>query len=291
MKRDIVKIDEDLCNGCGICIPNCHEGALQIIDGKARLVSDLMCDGLGACLGHCPEGAITVENREADEYNETEVMKLMIDKGQATVIAHLKHLKDHNETAFVKEGVAVLKQHGSKPGFNVQEIMNEVHSNGQQPAVHAGCPGSQSQMIKPAFAAGSAAPVAPASTQSELQQWPVQMHLINPNASFFQKSDFLLAADCVAFSMGGFHQTHLQGKMLGIACPKLDTGKESYLDKLIKLIDDAQINTLTVMIMEVPCCGGLIQMAQQAVAMATRKVPIKKIIISIKGEVISEEWV
>lgn len=291
MERDIVKIDEDLCNGCGICIPNCHEGALQIIDGKARLVSDLMCDGLGACIGHCPEGAITVEKREAEEYNETEVMKLMIDKGQATVIAHLKHLKDHNEITFLKEGVAVLKQHGNKPGFNIQEIINEVHGSGQKQATHAGCPGSQAQMIKPAFAATSAAPVAPANTQSELQQWPVQMHLINPNASFFKKSDLLLAADCVAFSMAGFHQNHLKDKMLAIACPKLDSAKESYLEKLIKLIDDAEINTLTVMIMEVPCCGGLIQIAQQAAAMATRKVPIKKIVVSIRGEVIGEEWV
>ena len=290
MKRDIVKIDEDLCNGCGLCIPNCHEGALQIIEGKARLVSDLMCDGLGACLGHCPEGAITVENREADAYNETEVMKLMIAKGQATVIAHLKHLKDHNEVAFVKEGVAVLKQHGSQPGFNVQQIMNEVHNSGA-PAVPAGCPSSQPQLIKPAFLATSAAPVAPANTTSELQQWPVQMHLINPSASFFKKCDLLFAADCVAFTMGGFHQEHLKGKMLAIACPKLDTGKESYLDKLVKLIDEAEINTMTVMIMEVPCCGGMIQLAKQAVAMATRKVPIKKIVISIKGEVLSEDWV
>lgn len=294
MKRDIVKIDEDLCNGCGLCIPNCHEGALQIIEGKARLVSDLMCDGLGACLGHCPEGAITVENREAEAYNETEVMKLMIDKGQATVIAHLKHLKEHNEIAFVKEGVAVLKQHGNRPGFNVQQIMSEVHSNGHQHAVPAGCPSAQSQLIKPAFSVSSAAPVsaaAPASAQSELQQWPVQMHLINPSASFFKKCDLLFAADCVAFSMGGFHQEHLKGKMLAIACPKLDTGKESYLEKLIKLIDEAQINTLTVMIMEVPCCGGMIQLAKQAVAMAQRNVPIKQIVISIRGEVLSEDWV
>lgn len=290
MKRDIVKIDEELCNGCGLCIPNCHEGALQIIDGKARLVSDLMCDGLGACLGHCPEGAITVENREADDYNETEVMTLMIEKGQATVIAHLKHLKDHNEFAFVKEGVAVLKQHGSKPGFNIQEIMNEVHSNGQK-AASAGCPGSQSQMIKPAFSAQNISPATAENTKSELQQWPVQMHLINPNASFFQKSDLLLAADCVAFSLAGFHQNHLKGKMLAIACPKLDTGKETYLSKLVKLIDDAEINTLTVMIMEVPCCSGLIQLAQQAAAMANRKVPIKKVVVSIRGEVISEDWV
>lgn len=288
MQRDIVKIDEDLCNGCGNCIPNCHEGALQIIDSKARLVSDLMCDGLGACLGHCPEGAITVEKREAEAYNEPEVMRLMIDKGQATVIAHLKHLLDHNETTFVNEGIDVLKQERHRPEINVPEIMKAIAINPHQTPVPAGCPSAQSQLIKPAFAPTS---MAPTSHASELQQWPVQMHLINPAASFFKKCDLLLAADCVAFSMGGFHQEHLKGKMLAIACPKLDTGKDSYLEKLIKLIDEAQINTMTVMIMEVPCCGGLIQMAQQAVAMATRKVPIKKIVISIRGEVISEAWV
>jgi MinD superfamily P-loop ATPase len=110
MKRDILKIDEELCNGCGQCVPNCHEGALQVIDGKVRLVSELMCDGLGACIGHCPEGAITIETREAEPYNEIRVMKQMKDKGKNTIIAHLKHMKDHGETGFLQEGVNYLKE-------------------------------------------------------------------------------------------------------------------------------------------------------------------------------------
>ena len=110
MKRDILKIDEDLCNGCGQCVPNCHEGALQVIDGKVRLVSELMCDGLGACIGHCPEGAITIETREAEPYNEVIVMEQMKDKGKNTIIAHLKHLKDHGETGFLQDGVNYLKE-------------------------------------------------------------------------------------------------------------------------------------------------------------------------------------
>jgi ferredoxin len=264
-----------------------------------------MCDGLGACLVNCPQGAITVESREAEPYNETEVMTIMIDKGEATVIAHLLHLQDHNETEFLKEGLDVLNAEKENLGFNLETVMDALSGknkeeesacgcSGSAPQAikpltmtpMGGCPGSAAQEIKPAFA-----PVAAHSGQSELQQWPVQMHLINPNAGFFAKSDFLLAADCCSFSMGNFHSEYLKGKMLGIACPKLDSNKESYTQKLISLIDDAKINTLTVMIMEVPCCGGLIALAQQAVAMATRNVPIKKIVVSISGEIVSEDWV
>ena len=123
MIREIVKIDEVLCNGCGLCIPNCHEGALQIIDGKARLVNDLLCDGLGACIGYCPEGAITIEKREAQPYNETEVMIDMVTKGENTVVAHLKHLHQHNETAFVSEGFAFLKANRKNLSFNVDDVI------------------------------------------------------------------------------------------------------------------------------------------------------------------------
>jgi len=292
MLRDIVKINEDLCTGCGLCIPNCQEGALQIVEGKARLVSDLMCDGLGACIGHCPEGAISIEQREAEAYNETQVMKEMIEKGKATVIAHLKHLKDHGEKGFVKEGIAVLKAQETNLDFSVDEVMQALHQEEAAGKSFSACPGTQAQAFK---AAGSAfaAPVSTAAARpaSQLEQWPVQMHLINPMASFFKKSDFLLAADCAAFSMGAFHQDLLKGKTLGIACPKLDTGKDSYLEKLIQLVDEAEINTLTVVIMEVPCCGGLLHLAQQALSRAERHIPIKKILVSIKGEMLSEEWV
>ena len=126
---------------------------------------------------------------------------------------------------------------------------------------------------------------------SELRQWPVQMHLINPNASYFQGSDLLLAADCVAFSMGGFHSKHLKGKSLAIACPKLDHGTETYIQKLTALVDTAKVNTITVMMMEVPCCGGLLQMVKSALSQASRKVPVKMMIVGIAGEVLKEEWV
>ena len=307
MKRDILKIDEDLCNGCGVCVPNCHEGALQVIDGKVRLVSELMCDGLGACIGHCPEGAITIETREAEPYNEKAVMEKMKDKGKNTIIAHLKHLKDHGETGFLQDGVAYLKEHKSELSFSLEEVMSTVHNHGKAAMPHmliqnqahnhvhahaqesGGCPGSRAVVIgKPANTQNQSKSV---DQPSELRQWPVQMHLVNPAASYFKGSDLLLAADCVAFSMGGFHNNHLKGKSLAIACPKLDSGTESYVEKLTAMIDVSKINTITVMMMEVPCCGGLLQMVKTALGKSSRKVPVKKIIVGINGEVLQEDWI
>lgn len=289
MKRDILKIDEELCNGCGQCVPNCHEGALQVIDGKVRLVSELMCDGLGACIGHCPEGAITIEKREAEPYNETKVMEQMISKGKNTITAHLKHLKDHGETGFLQEGVSYLKNNQEILGFDLMEVMHEVHNQGNHQA-HAGggCPGSRAVVIeKPDTDAKTSA----ADQPSELRQWPVQMHLLNPNAPYLRGADLLLAADCVAFSMGNFHSRYLKGKSLAIACPKLDHGTEIYTEKLTAMIDLANVNTITVMMMEVPCCGGLLQLVRNALSGAERKVPVKQMIISLSGNVLKEEWV
>ncbi|BBE18390.1 ferredoxin 3 fused to uncharacterized domain [Aquipluma nitroreducens] len=292
MIREIVNIDEELCNGCGVCVPNCHEGALQIIDGKARLISELMCDGLGACLGHCPEGAITIEKREADEYDEELVVQQIIPKGKNTLVAHMKHLKEHGETVFLKQAVGYLKMHASEIPFSVEEVIFEVHSTKVESSgcASGGCPGSQAVSFEPQnlrFAPATAT----TETPSALRQWPVQMHLINPAASSFQGTDLLLAADCVAFSLGNFHTKHLAGKSLVIACPKLDQGKEIYVEKIRRLIDEARVNTITVMMMEVPCCGGLSQLVKMAAAQATRKVPVKEIIVSIKGEILDESWV
>lgn len=294
MIREIVKIDEDKCNGCGVCVPNCHEGALQIIDGKARLISELMCDGLGACLGHCPEGAIEIEKRDADEYDEVLVIQQMIPKGKNTLVAHLKHLKDHDEHAFLKQAVEYLRSHEAEIGLNVSEITREVHASSkghqhEESGCGGGCPGSAPVAFAPQNF--RMAPEASVSMQSELQQWPVQMHLINPAAGYFQGQDMLLAADCAAFSHGDFHRTFIRGKKLVIACPKLDSGKDIYVEKIRRLIDESKINTLTVIMMEVPCCGGLSQLVKVAQSQASRRVPVKEIIIGIKGDVLSEEWV
>lgn len=295
MIREVVKIDEDLCNGCGVCVPACHEGALQIIDGKARLISDLMCDGLGACLGHCPEGAIEIETREAEPYNEGKVMEIMVEKGKNTVIAHMKHLKEHNEHGFLKEAVHFLRKNAKDISFDIDAVISEVHHFGENQQRHeqhqhsGGCPGSQPRSFKPQNLVVDNEQQG--SVQSELRQWPVQLHLINPAASYFQDSDLLLAADCTAYALGDFHSNYLKGKSLAIACPKLDDGQDMYLSKLIQLIENANINTLTVLIMQVPCCGGLLQLAKTAVSQSKRKVPVKVIVTSPEGKVIQDEWV
>lgn len=291
MIREIVKIDEELCNGCGDCVPNCHEGALQIIDGKARLISELMCDGLGACLGHCPEGAITIEKREAEDYDEVAVISQMIKSGKNTVFAHLKHLQEHNETGFLKQATTYLKANRESLPFSIKEVHELLNGDKEeylQPDGACGCAGSapvafDTSGIKMDRTAG----VVP----SALTQWPVQMHLINPAAQYFNGADLLVAADCVAFSHGNFHNSFLKGKKLVIACPKLDQGKDIYVQKLVRLIDEAKVNTVTAAIMEVPCCGGLSQMVQMATQMATRKVPVKEVVVSIRGEILSEEWI
>lgn len=284
MKRKIITIDEEKCTGCGLCIPNCPEGAIQIIDEKARLVSDLFCDGLGACLGHCPEGAISIEERESEPYDERTVMKNIIKQGTNVVRAHLQHLRDHNEQEYLATALDELKVQG----ITVDE---------KQPAAPAhhggGCPGSRSFQFDNAPAAAVPQTTADSGPDhpSELRHWPVQMHLISPNAGHYRGADVVLAADCVAFSMGDFHRTFLKGKALAIACPKLDQGKEIYQEKLRSLIDDAKINTLTVIIMEVPCCGGLLHLAKQAASEAERKVPIKAVTVSIDGKILQEDWV
>ncbi len=302
MKRTIIKIDEELCNGCGLCVDGCHEGALQMIDGKARMISDLYCDGLGACIGDCPVGAITLEEREAEPYDEIKVMERISPNGEATVIAHLNHLIDHNQTEFVEQGIQYIID--NKLDIDLRKLKNYTSEEKETKTPkkeikmemnhHAGggCPGSRMMSFdRPEAATATATATATSVAQpSELRQWPVQLHLVNPQAPYFQNADVLMAADCVAFSMGNFHSKYLKGKGLAIACPKLDQGKEIYIDKLTAMIDHARINTLTVMVMEVPCCSGLLQMAKMATEKASRKVPVKAFVVGLDGEIRSEEW-
>ncbi|MFZ4591396.1 MAG: ATP-binding protein [Ignavibacteria bacterium] len=285
MKRTIITIDEAKCNGCEECVNGCHEGALQMIDGKARLVSELFCDGLGACIGTCPEGAIILEEREAEPYSELAVIERISKLGEKVILAHLKHLKDHNEMEYFKEGVEYLKTNNVKADLSslFNQNINVLSNNIPQ---HTGCPGSKER----AFVKTDNEAKEEVSSSSELTHWPIQLHLANPSASHFNGCDLLLAADCVPFSISNFHSRFLKNKKLVIACPKLDSNKEVYSEKLRILIDESKINTLHVVIMEVPCCGGLLQLAENAVASSTRKVPVKYSVVGVQGDVIEEEW-
>lgn len=292
MIRAVVKIDEEICNGCAECIPNCHEGALQIIDGKARLVSDLLCDGLGACIGHCPLGAISIEKRKAENYNEAKTMEMMVEKGKNTVLAHLLHLKEHHENVYLKEGLEFLMDNRNKINFNTDEILDEVNTDTSKNIFNMDnshhCPGAKDIQFAQKHATGILSNSS--ESPSELTHWPVQLHLINPAAVYFQKADIIIAADCTAFAMGNFHSAYLRGKSLVIACPKLDSNKHIYIEKIQAMIEKSLVNTITVLIMEVPCCGGLMSIVQEAIQKSIRKVPVKLVISSIQGSVLHEEW-
>lgn len=272
MLREIIEIDHASCNGCGDCVPGCHEGALQIIDNKARLISDLMCDGLGACLGHCPTGALKVILREATPYDERQVMINIIKGGVNVIQAHLQHLLDHNE----------LKYHGI--ALQVLQEKNIPVSEGnlkQKSKKTVACASTKSLSLETQTAEISSAPTG--ATSSQLSNWPIQLHLINPTNSEFCNTDLLLAADCCAFSAADFHHRYLAGKKLAMACPKLDSNQESYIEKLSIMIRYGKLNSITVLRMDVPCCAGLSSLVDKAVLQAKRKIPISTITINKQG--------
>jgi ferredoxin len=252
-----------------------------------------MCDGLGACIGECPEGAIAIEKREAEPYNERKVIREIVKHGENTVIAHLKHLLDHNEMEYFEEAVEVLDNMIETLPFDLDKVLDLVYEadlSNNACSTH-GCPGSAMREFTidmDQLENETETIAAPVEIKSELRQWPVQMHLVNPNAPYFRNADVVLAADCVAFSMGNFHQKYLKGNSLAIACPKLDQGKEIYVQKLQTMIDEGEINSLHVIVMEVPCCSGLMHIAQMALDGAKRKVPVKKTVIGIQGQVVGE---
>jgi len=216
--RKIVRIDEEKCNGCGLCIPSCQESALQIIDGKARLVSEIYCDGLGACLRECPQGAITIEERVAEEFAEETVKKRLEGKEEMP-----------------------LKTVSSKP-------------------------------------------ISSATTKSSaLAQWPIQLHLVNPKAPYFQGADLIVVADCVPFAYSNFHQDFLKEKSIVVGCPKFDD-IQLYEEKLSEIFRQSKIKSITVVNMEVPCCNGLHYIVKKAVERSGKNIPVEQVIIGIKGE-------
>jgi len=236
--RKIVEID-DSCNGCGQCIPNCHEGALEIVDGKARLVSDVFCDGLGNCLGHCPQDAIHVVEKDVDAFDF-----------------------DATNTHLRASGKAELKE------------------NPLAPKLPCGCPGTAMRDVTPA---GSAS--ANSEQASALRQWPVQLTLLPPSASFFDNAHLLVASDCVPFACANFHSKLLNGKALVVGCPKLDD-LESYQEKLTELFKVNRIKSVTVAMMEVPCCLGMHYAVEQAIGDSGKDIPLIKEVVSVSGELI-----
>jgi len=276
MLRKIVNIDESLCDGCGDCVPSCQEGALQIIDGKARLISDLFCDGLGACIGHCPQGAITIDVREAEPYNETKVMETIVKGGPNVIKAHLEHLIEHNEMEYFQEAINYLKANG------LQNLVKQSDTRHHHQS--SGCPGSRAM----SFDVPENIEVETGSRQSYLKQWPVQLHLVSPYANYFQNSDLLLAADCCAFAYGDFHKDFMKGKSLAIACPKLDSNQEVYFDKLTAMIKESNLKSITVLVMQVPCCSGLYQIATEAIKESGKDIPLKVVVIGVNGDKLKE---
>lgn len=272
-KRKIINIDEERCNGCGACIPNCPEGALQVIDGKARLISDLFCDGLGTCIGHCPEGAINIEEREAGKYDERKVMGNIVKGGANVIKAHLGHLRGHNEAEYLKEAIDYLKENGIA-------IPSEGVSHGPG---SGGCPGSRVMEMRPrpSVPAGSSVP----ERGSELRQWPVQLMLVPVNAPYFKGADLLIAADCVPFAYPDFHRRLLRGKALLVGCPKLDD-LGVYRDKISNIIRNNDIRSVTYAHMEVPCCFGLVNIIEEAISGSGKNVPFNDVTVGINGELI-----
>jgi len=283
MVRTVIEIDEQLCNGCGACVTGCHEGALQLIDGKARLVGDNLCDGLGACIGECPEGAIQFVKREATAYSEREVLDRLVPLGENTVIAHLKHLKDHGMKAEVHEAFALLGDRG----WNVDVLRSRVLADTPHPGLgghsaEQGCPGSRVVDLRSQPAAGPVPRPSGLRAAGELRQWPVQLHLVPPSAPYLQGCDLLVAADCVAFAYANFHGDFLKGRVLLIGCPKLDDN-QYYAEKLTQIFSLNEIRSVTVVRMEVPCCGGLTQSVRRALEASGRLVPYAEAIVGIDG--------
>ncbi len=269
MKRDVIRIDENKCTGCGDCIPGCPEGAIQVVDGKARLISDLFCDGLGACIGTCPQDAILIEQREAQEYDEKKVMENIIKGGPNVIKAHLQHLNDHGQKKYLNQALNVLEN----SNIDVPDYEHEK-------SFACGCPGSREIDLNGSVTGRNE----PVILSAELRNWPVQLQLLNPNASYLKNADLLIAADCVPFAYPNFHQEFLKGKVLIILCPKLDKTIEEYVEKLAEIFTLQNINSISIVHMEVPCCSGIGVIVKRALEQAKKNIEITNYTISINGE-------
>jgi NAD-dependent dihydropyrimidine dehydrogenase PreA subunit len=264
MLRKIVRIDEAKCDGCGQCIPACAEGAIALVGGKARLSADVLCDGLGACLGECPQGAITVIEREAAAFDEEAVKKHLLTMGEQ-----------------------VSSRHGGEPAPAApparapERPRLSVLAGGGEAAPHGGCPGSRPMSLPRRPAAATAAAV---SGESRLAQWPVQLHLVPVVAPWLRGADLLVAADCVPFAYARFHDDLLAGRALVVGCPKLDD-LGAYVEKLGRICGANELRSVTVVRMEVPCCGGISMAARRAIETSGKPIPFRDVVVSVDGTI------
>jgi ferredoxin len=256
VKRKMINIDEEKCDGCGLCMPACPEGALQIVETpkgpKARVVKESFCDGLGACLGDCPQGALSVEEREVEEYDEEGVIDHIRQKSPELLEKHLAHLKAHAD-----------------------ELPQHHHGH----AGTGGCPGAKMLHWKE----DKKASAEKVELNSELRQWPVQLHLVPPVAPYFKDADLVIVADCVPFAYPNFHQDFLKDKAIAVGCPKLDQA-DAYIEKIAQIIKTGKPKSIRVLHMEVPCCFGLIHIVKQAIERSGVEIPFETVKISIAGE-------
>ena len=232
-RRQIIRIDQEKCDGCGLCVPSCAEGAIQIVDGKAQLLADRFCDGLGACLGECPQGALIIEEREAEPFE------------------------------------------GPAPGAPAPHT---PQTREPEPFV---CPGSRTQQF-------ATSKVTPAAGPSALGHWPIKLSLVQPKSSFFKDASLLVAADCAPFAAGDFHSRYLQGRALVCGCPKFDN-VEAHTAKLTEILKQNEIQEITIVNMEVPCCFGLVQIVRQALQASGKKLPVTICTMGATGQVTQQQ--
>jgi Pyruvate/2-oxoacid:ferredoxin oxidoreductase delta subunit len=276
-QRKIIRIDEEKCDGCGLCASACAEGAIQVRDGKARLVSEIYCDGLGACLGECPQGAITIIERDAEAFDEEATRRRLAGLAMKEKLATASHP--------VRPAAHL---HGETGGCQLP-----LATSARPQTFHfapTGCPGAAARSFQPSASpteeqAPGTAGRTPAP-QSALSHWPVQLRLVPPNAPFFQDADLLLVADCVPFAYADFHRRFLHGHPVVIGCPKLDD-KQAAADKLAAVLSQSSVRSLTVLHMEVPCCTGLVHIAQAALALSGKQIPLEDATISVRGQLLA----
>jgi len=293
--RKIIEIDEEKCDGCGNCIPSCAEGALAIVEGKARIVKDMYCDGLGACLGHCPQDALRIIEREADEFDEEAAMEYVrrsAEAHKADAVTVASGCPGGKIEVFEPTAMPKTMACGCS-GSLIQDFSREkpapVNDEKDEQAGACPCSGGKFARKPEAKASPKQRPApAPAQDESELSHWPVQLRLVPPHAPFLKDADLLLAADCVPVAYARFHEDFLKGRRVLIGCPKFDDAQD-YVQRLAAIFREARPRSLTLLRMEVPCCGALTQIVNAALRISGVDVPVKEMVITRQGKAVEPD--